>query len=845
MARSNDVHDRRGLDFSKQRLNALPQEIFGQAEYIESLNLQINELQHIGHISQLINLKELILSWNNISEFPAAIRELKNLQRLYLNQNKIQKIPTKVFSFLVNLQYLNLSNNHLEELPADLVDCKSLKYVNLSNNYLKNLWAVVGLPLLNELHVENNRLTELPAELFLRTDLKVFRVNGNQLKTPPEEVCAGGVKDIQSYFRQLEADLGGDTVARVKTLFLGSSMAGKSTLCRSLREGRAVTVEASDRTVGIDISEVEKDGVQFLFWDFAGHEEYYLTHHIFITPHALVILAIDLSSYDIEDAQSFEDKVSFWIKNVLMRVPDSVLLLVGTHADQCEDAEQRRKKKEDIEKKTHDLLEERTSNLDQQISHIIDKSQHDEFSEHLTQLHQLKGYTLKVSSLITIDCTKCADIEEIQKHILQHVQNKRLFPNIVRTLPHSYKEVESSMRCLIKKPDFPKHGIVDLHNLVANSALNSGNLSKEDLHSILRYLHRTGTILWFEEIEDLKETVFVKPSFLITLFKTLVRHDLVKQLMEVPSSILKKENCPNRHRNKWIDRLKSQATLSYDAVRVLVRRALMQADMARDEHFVKEMTGTRNKEGKILSLLRYFEICLPTNFARVLNPQASEFEPNKKWGSSLTQRHSFSEPEPACMFPGYLKDNDKVMKMWGQDDPEDIKVLVYFMPEIPHGVFHRLIVRLCSMYSTHWVGNSCLLAGYEAVLVLVKKSTDIDDQYIEIRCKRPEHNLLAFKQLWNLILAVLSELNKLSSQWPGLYQYTYSPCREPGCTDEFKWKDWHSLPQREKVQEEKMTCLNGHTCKTYLLFPKDPIFPTSNHENPDYLYANISMGPMK
>lgn len=168
-----------------------------------------------------------------------------------------------------------------------------------------------------------------------------------------------------------------------------------------------------------------------------------------------------------------------------------------------------------------------------------------------------------------------------------------------------------------------------------------------------------------------------------------MRHDLVKQLTEVPNSILKKESCLIRHKNKWIDQLKSQATLSYDAVRVLVRRALMQADMARDEHFVKEMTGTKNKEGKILSLLRYFEICLPTNFACTLNPQVSEFDPNKKWDSSLPKRHSFTEPEAACMFPGYLKDNNKVMEMWGQDDSEDIKVLVYFLPEIPHGVFHR------------------------------------------------------------------------------------------------------------------------------------------------------------
>lgn len=121
-----------------------------------------------------------------------------------------------------------------------------------------------------------------------------------------------------------------------------------------------------------------------------------------------------------------------------MRVPDSVLLLVGTHADQCKDAEERRKKKEDIEKKTQDLLEERMSNLDQQISNIIDKSQQDEFSEHLTQLHQLKGYTLKVlcnlHSYMIIDRTFPDHCEQIEEWELGHMMLYFFFYTSIQSL---------------------------------------------------------------------------------------------------------------------------------------------------------------------------------------------------------------------------------------------------------------------------------------------------------------------------------------------------------------------------------------------------------------------------
>jgi len=44
-------------------------------------------------------------------------------------------------------------------------------------------------------------------------------------------------------------------------------------------------------------------------------------------------------------------------------------------------------------------------------------------------------------------------------------------------------------------------------------------LDDDQLKLILQYLHRIGVIMWYKEITELAGSVFVKPSFLISLFK--------------------------------------------------------------------------------------------------------------------------------------------------------------------------------------------------------------------------------------------------------------------------------------------------------------------------------------
>lgn len=61
-------------------------------------------------------------------------------------------------------------------------------------------------------------------------------------------------------------------------------------------------------------------------------------------------------------------------------------------------------------------------------------------------------------------------------------------------------------------------GIVSQGDILAH--LNTSHeLNLDKLRGILQYLHRTGVIMWYTDIPDLQDMVFVKPSFLISLFK--------------------------------------------------------------------------------------------------------------------------------------------------------------------------------------------------------------------------------------------------------------------------------------------------------------------------------------
>lgn len=177
---------------------------------------------------------------------------------------------------------------------------------------------------------------------------------------------------------------------------------------------------------------------------------------------------------------------------------------------------------------------------------------------------------------------------------------------------------------------------------------------------------------------------FHSPRFLY--LQTIVRHDLVQQLEGLSRDLLMQEGALVKQKFTWVDDLRCRGTLHNAAMRILVRKEIEKL-IVDDDDLVGEVVGTKREEGIVLTLLQHFEVCLPTLVRSPLNPQVPEFIPDEKqWELSKEAKR---DPDGACLFPIYLKDDLIVCHKWGEDKQDDLNVHVYFLPEIPHGFFHR------------------------------------------------------------------------------------------------------------------------------------------------------------
>lgn len=154
---------------------------------------------------------------------------------------------------------------------------------------------------------------------------------------------------------------------KLKAVFVGAVRAGKTSLARSLMASGARPSATDDRTRGVDVH-IErpwkpdtKSALELVFWDFAGHSNYYSTHQLFLTKGALYLLVVDLNLFS-KDSTSRYDTVYMWLDALLCRVPGSGVVVVATHIDliagQEEDARQDLQREVikdlDLKKEEHD-----------------------------------------------------------------------------------------------------------------------------------------------------------------------------------------------------------------------------------------------------------------------------------------------------------------------------------------------------------------------------------------------------------------------------------------------------------------------------------------------------------
>ncbi len=116
---TTDVYGKTGtteLILSNNSIQTLPSEM-GKMTNVRVFKIDHNVLDGslIGEIRQMSKLKQLDVSYNNMTGMPAEIGQLSNLESLNYSFNKIDGLPNELANLKNNLKEFNLTGNPLSQ----------------------------------------------------------------------------------------------------------------------------------------------------------------------------------------------------------------------------------------------------------------------------------------------------------------------------------------------------------------------------------------------------------------------------------------------------------------------------------------------------------------------------------------------------------------------------------------------------------------------------------------------------------------------------------------------------------------------------------------------------------
>lgn len=462
------------------------------------------------------------------------------------------------------LTRLTLRNNGIFDLPDSLFEFTNLTDLDLSRNCLFGLSHKLGnLTNLENFNIGENLITELPYTIVKLEQITKFSCNNNPITKPPSAVWSRGITNIRNFFNDMEKS-GTEINVDLRVLVLGLSEAGKTSLINGLIDPDTTALtRIGDRTVGIEKriwamerSEHEQP-VNLLTYDFAGQEEYYITHHLFLGTRALYIIAFDLNKY--ED-HLIDHQITLWWNSIQNRVCDvksngsktPKVVLVGTHADMVKDAQDRadhihKKLKErfqsrmdgmkdclgvlqkelgklDPRKRGHSSVEAETKRTQQEYKSLPGTTKMEIALKEIKQkkiYHQLQctidfpGGIHAVSSKDFSNFDKFK--EQIASALTEAGPSGKYFPQLDEQLPGSWFKVRKFIRDQSMQKGHECIKLSQYFQLLSDELGINEDVGRRATH----FCHELGDVLFFEK-EDL---VFLCPSFLIDVFKLVIRHD--------------------------------------------------------------------------------------------------------------------------------------------------------------------------------------------------------------------------------------------------------------------------------------------------------------------------------
>lgn len=432
-----------------------------------------------------------------MTTLPAEFKDFNQIEELKLDANVLHVIPYCVTQ-MRTLKRLHIDNSFLDELHQDIGNLINLEELTVSKNKIVTLANVHSLGQLTKLKVlslKDNGLTALPSTLgILSETLERLELEGNKLNYPPH------LKEKDAILKHLTDMLDGTRPCfRMKLMLVGQENVGKTSLLGALKKTKKNIVQAVTKvavkplsTDGIDIENwsfqintpnlrPSTNTVTLSVWDFAGQEIYYTTHQFFLSARAIYLVVWNL-------AQDEElSKVEFWLQSVKSRVSSAPIVLVGTHLDCLP---------KDVNVKT-----------------VVAKLQ----SKYKKRFPNIK--TIAVVSTLT-----GKNISQLKSDIERIVAQQS---HMGEELPQSYLLLEE----LVEKERLKRSPPTIAWDEYALLAKSCNIRSEESLKRATRFLHETGSLIYFEEEESLNKIVILDPQYLTKFMSSIIttKHNFARE----------------------------------------------------------------------------------------------------------------------------------------------------------------------------------------------------------------------------------------------------------------------------------------------------------------------------
>ena len=303
-------------------------------------------------------------------------------------------------------------------------------------------------------------------------------------------------------------------------MLLGPTTAGKSSIMKSLIEGRAVLVHIDDRTQVADIQTWEitpEDSIQL--FDHGGHDIYKVTSPVFIVPNGTIALVHDIS-------QVSEDKVqdtTAILRHALAYHPENQVHLVLTHTDLVS-TDGAQKNRDFIVAKVH-------AHIDQEIKSLTPPTEKDEDgSLPLAQLHLTENNE---------------DRSRLLAQLQKQKDNMEVFLLSSKTFEGMVNLKEFLIKMTVEKQVVLPEKWVQFYKLISNQKKNFLKISEleqlskvfyfegkplfeqaKQFTSALEYFRAAGHVVYFPGNPALKDYVFHNKDFLLRLMQSCFHHNL-------------------------------------------------------------------------------------------------------------------------------------------------------------------------------------------------------------------------------------------------------------------------------------------------------------------------------